>query len=36
MRGTNSLTQIATPKTFTPKHQRQSFGSCCPGLAAPA
>ena len=31
---TNVEVQIAIPNTLTPKHQRQSFGSC-PRLAAP-
>ena len=35
IRGTNSLTPIPTPKTFTPKHQRQSLGSCCQGRPPP-
>ena len=35
MRGTNAHVQMATPNTLTPKHQRQSFGSCCQGLPPP-
>ncbi len=36
MRGTNVDVQMPMPKTFTPKHQRQSLGSCCHGFAAAA
>ena len=35
MRGTNAQVQMATPNTLTPKHQRQSLGSCCQGLPPP-
>ena len=35
MRGTNANTPLATPKTFTPKHQRQSLGSCSQGSPPP-
>ena len=35
MRGTNAHVQMATPNTLTPKHQRQSLGSCCQGLPPP-
>ena len=35
MRGTNAEVQNAVPNTLTPKHQRQSLGSCCHGLPPP-
>src|SRR4051794_32965142 len=35
MRGTNAAVPMPTPNTFTPKHQRQSFASCCQGSPPP-
>ena len=35
IRGTNAEVQMAVPNTLTPKHHRQSFGSCCHGLPPP-
>src|SRR3974390_2201619 len=35
MRGTNASTPFATPKTLTPKHHFQSFGSCSHGCPPP-
>src|SRR5580698_3910352 len=35
MRGTNESMPLATPKTFTEKHQAQSFGSCSQGRPPP-
>ena len=35
MRGTKASTPLAVPKTLTPKHHRQSFGSWSHGLPPP-
>src|ERR1700691_2950118 len=35
IRGTKDNTPLAVPKTFTPKHHRQSFGSWSQGLPPP-